>query len=65
MHNVCVWTNKVYDAMEQGLLDPKQVAEMALQWLGENDVKEMCRANELADYLGDPERCDEEDDEDE
>ncbi len=40
-------TNTIIDLMNEGTLDPKQVAEMCLSWLAEADVVEMVRANDL------------------
>jgi hypothetical protein len=33
--------------IDEGLLDPKQVVLMCLKWMSEDEVKEMCQANEL------------------
>jgi len=50
------YTNKLLEMMDEGLLDPKTVAEMALAWMSEYEVGEMMEANDLLD--------DEEEDED-
>lgn len=50
-NEACIWMNRVYAAMDQGLLSPQAVAEMALQYLGENDVYDMVKANDLQDFL--------------
>jgi hypothetical protein len=52
----------VLDAIDDGLLDSKQVVEMCMSWMSEADVENMCKANELKEYLC-PED-DEDDDED-
>lgn len=44
-------TTKLMDAMDEGILSPREVADMALNWLSEADVAEMVRRNDLADYL--------------
>ena len=49
--NVREWTCKVLEAMEFGLLNPMQVAEMCLSYMSEADVEDMCRANDLKAYL--------------
>lgn len=61
--NVREWTCRVLEAMDEGLLDPKQVAEMCLSAMSEDDVEYMCKANELKEYLS-PEAEDEDEDED-
>jgi hypothetical protein len=63
MRNTREWTCKVLEAMDQGLLDPKVVAEMAMSYMSESEVEDMCRVNDLKEFLGDEEE-DEEDPED-
>jgi hypothetical protein len=53
------------EAMEEGTLDPKDIAAMALSWLSEDEVKDMCRANDLLDFCGMGEEEDDEDLDDE
>jgi hypothetical protein len=43
------YTNALEAAIEEGLLDPLQVAQMALGAMSEDDVAEMCRANDISD----------------
>lgn len=45
--DIRVTTNKVLEMIDEGLLDPKQVVLMCLKWMSEEEVKEMCKANEL------------------
>jgi hypothetical protein len=33
--------------IDEGLLDPKQIVLMCLKWMSEEEVKEMCRINEV------------------
>jgi hypothetical protein len=33
--------------VDEGLLNPRDVLLMALKWMSEDDVKEMCEANEI------------------
>jgi hypothetical protein len=40
-------TNKVLELVDEGLLNPRDVLLMALKWMSEDDVKEMCKANEI------------------
>lgn len=57
------WTNKVCEAMDEGILDPREVAEMCMSYMSEWDVEDMCRINDLKEYL-DPGSDDDEDEED-
>ena len=41
------YTSKLIEMMEEGLISAKDVAEMALAYMSEDDVKDMCRANDL------------------
>ena len=40
------------EAMDAGILEPREVAHMALNWLSEADVDEMVRRNDLAVFIG-------------
>lgn len=42
-------TNKLIDMMDEGLIDARAVADMALSWLSESDVAEMMKANDIID----------------
>ena len=50
-------TTRLLDMMDNGEIDVRAVADMALMWLAESDVKEMMQANDLVE--------DEEEDEEE
>ncbi len=52
------YTCMLYDMMDEGTLDPKTVAEMCLAYMSEDEVKDMCRSNDIL-----PEGEDEEDEE--
>ena len=54
------WTCLVIDAMDQGFLDPRAVAEMCMSYMSEADVEDMCVCNELRGI--DPELDEENDD---
>ena len=41
------FTNRLLDAMEMGSISANQVAEMALGYMAEDDVKDMCLSNDL------------------
>jgi len=55
-------TNRIYDAMDEGILDPRTVAEAALKYMSEDEVADMAHANEFFPY--DEEDEDEDEDED-
>ena len=57
------WTNKVCEAVDEGILDARAVMDMCLSYMSEWDVEDMCRVNDLKEYL-DPEADEEDDDED-
>lgn len=46
------WTCLVIDAMDQGVLDPRAVADMCLAYMSEDEVEDMCRANDLKGLEG-------------
>jgi hypothetical protein len=55
------YTSKLIAMMDEGLISAEAVAEMALAYMSEDDVKDMCHANDLLigeDY--DDEEADEE-----
>ena len=41
------YTCMVLDMMDEGALDPKAVAEMCLAYMSEDEVKDMCRSNDI------------------
>ena len=52
------YTTKLLDAIEQGLLSPQAVVEMAVSYMSEDQVHDMMRVNDLLYYL-EPEEDDE------
>ena len=58
-HRMRDYTCRVLELMDEGVLDPREVAEAALNWLTETDVEEMA---ERYEWL--PEDEDEPDEED-
>lgn len=61
------WTVALQNAISDGLLSAESVVEMALNWMSEADVEEMCRKNDLEYFLRmetDEPEDDEEDDDD-
>ena len=41
------WTCLVIDAMDQGILSPRSVAEMCMSYMSEFDVEDMVHVNDL------------------
>lgn len=40
-------TNKILEMIDACVLDPKDIVMMCLKWMSEDEVKEMCKANEI------------------
>ena len=49
------YTTKLLEMMDEGLISAKAVAEMALAYMSEDDVKDMVRGNDLMPWLEDDE----------
>lgn len=47
MSNVRKVTNLLIDMMDEGVLDPNELAIMCLQYMSEADVADMARSNDL------------------
>ena len=43
------YTTKLLEMMDEGMLSAEAVAEMCLAYMSEDDVKDMCRANDILD----------------
>ncbi len=41
-------TTRLIEMMDEGMIDARAVADMALSWLSESDVKGMMQANDIA-----------------
>jgi uncharacterized protein YacL (UPF0231 family) len=41
------YTSKLIAMMDEGMISAEAVAEMALAYMSEDDVKDMCRANDI------------------
>ena len=54
------YTTKLLEMMDEGLISASAVAEMALAYMSEDDVKDMVRGNDLMPWLEDDEVEDEE-----
>jgi len=44
------YTTKLLDMMDEGLISAEMVAEMALQYMSEDEVKDMMLSNDIVDY---------------
>jgi hypothetical protein len=58
------YTTKLLEMMDEGMISAEAVAEMCLAYMSEDDVKDMCRANDILDEE-DEDRIVEEEDEEE
>lgn len=47
------YTTKLLEMMDEGLISAEAVAEMALAYMSEDDVKDMMQANDIVDYNDD------------
>jgi hypothetical protein len=54
------YTNMLLDAVEQGLVTPQSVIEMALSYMSESEVEDMMRDNDLLYFLEPEEEMEEE-----
>ena len=57
------YTTKLLEMMDEGLISAEAVAEMALAYMSEDDVKDMCRANDILDEEDEDRIVEEEDEE--
>jgi len=44
------YTTKLLEMMDEGLISAEAVAEMALAYMSEDDVKDMMQDNDIVDY---------------
>lgn len=51
-------TNKFIGLVEDHLLDPMDAIIMCAKWMSEDDIKEMCKANEIDLDMEDEEDAD-------
>jgi hypothetical protein len=45
------YTNRLLEMIEEDLVDPIKVVEMCLNYMSEDEVKDMCQSNDLSDYM--------------
>lgn len=55
------YTNRLLEMIEEDLVDPIKVVEMCLNYMSEDEVKDMCQSNDLSDYMFDSEDEEDED----
>ena len=53
------YTTKLLEMMDEGLISAAAVAEMALAYMSEDDVKDMVRGNDLMPWMEDDEEDEE------
>ena len=60
------YTNRLLEMIEEDMLDPTKIVEMCLNYMSEDEVKDMCQSNDLSDYMfgGEEDEDDTDDDED-
>jgi hypothetical protein len=57
------YTTKLLEMMDEGMITAESVAEMCLAYMSEDDVKDMCRANDILDEEDEDYIVEEEDEE--
>ena len=57
------YTNRLLEMIEEDMIDPVLVVEMCLNYMSEDDVKDMCQCNDLSDYMFEEEDYSDEEDE--
>ena len=57
------YTVKLMDMMDEGILSAQAVADMCLAYMSEDEVKDMCRANDILDEEDEDRIVEEEDEE--
>ena len=58
------YTVKLMSMMDEGLITAQAVADMCLAYMSEDDVKDMCRANDILDEEDEDRVVEEEDESD-
>ena len=51
MTNTRLWTCRLLDMVNQGMLDPKMALEMCTTYMSESEVEDMMRINDLMQYF--------------
>ncbi len=51
MTNTRLWTCRLLDMVDQGMLDPKMALEMCTTYMSESEVEDMMRINDLVQYF--------------
>ena len=55
------FTNKLLEAVDDGIIDPRDALTAALSYMSESEVKDMCAVNEFFAYEEDEEEEEESD----
>ena len=58
------YTNKIHEAMDEGIMDPRDVADAALKYLSESDVEDMARINDWLYFFDEEDEDEDEEDDD-
>lgn len=53
------WTNRLLEAVEEGALSAQDIVLMCVNYMSEDEVHDMCRANDLREFLDPMEEADE------
>ena len=64
MSKVREFTNKLREAMDEGMVSAQAVADMAMKYMSEDEVKDMCLSNDILFEEDDEDDEDDDDDED-
>jgi hypothetical protein len=56
MTNTRLWTCRLLNLVDQGMLDPKMALEMCTTYMSENEVEDMMRINDLMQYFEEEEQ---------
>ena len=61
-HKTREWTTALMDSLDQGVMDPRAVADMCMSYMSEFQVMDMCQANDLMFLVPDEDDEDSNDD---
>ena len=51
MFQIRTYTNRLLEALDEGVIDKDELIRTMLAWMSEHDVKQMVLANDLQDIL--------------
>jgi hypothetical protein len=61
-HKTREWTTALMGALDQGVMDPRAVADMCMSYMSEFQVMDMCQVNDLMFLVPDEDDEDSNDD---